>query len=230
MELKDKKGCVKMRLAVFDFNGTIFPKETIPFLIFCWKKYGYSKFRLAKLYLSLIPLIIKYRNPSITKMGKERMKVKFMYKFSKIFDGMNKEEINEYFMKVENEAKNHYNNKVLKEMDKFRDKDFKIIILSGAFIELLKNVGARLEVDDIIGSNILNNNTNKKYSVISGSKKLSALKNKYNTIDIEWNKSYAYADSIDDLKLLKTFGNPVAVNPDKKLLKYAQRNEWKIIN
>ncbi|MGM0446363.1 MAG: HAD family hydrolase [Bacillota bacterium] len=221
-----------MKLAVFDFNGTIFPKETIPFLISCWKKYGYSKFKLFKLYLRLTPLIIKYKNPSITKISKEKMKVKFMYEFSKIFDGMSKEEIAEYFRKVENEAKNHYNKKVLKEMDKYREEDFKIIILSGAFIELLINVGARLEVDDIIGSNILNNNINtkKRYSVISGSKKLGALKNKYSTIDIEWNNSYAYADSIDDLKLLKSFGNPVAVNPDEKLLKYAKRNDWKIIN
>jgi len=229
--LRDKQRlCKKMKLAVFDFNGTIFPKETIPFLIFCWKKYGYSKLKLTKLYLSLTPLIIKYRNPSITKMDKEKMKVKFMYKFSRIFDGMSSEEIDEYFKKVEKEAKNHYNSKVLKEIDKFRNKDFKIIILSGAFIELLKNVGARLEVDDMIGSNILNKNTKNRYSIISGSKKLSALKSKYNTIDIEWNNSYAYADSIDDLKLLKTFGNPVAVNPDEKLLKYAKKNEWKIIN
>jgi len=230
MELKDKKGCANMKLAVFDFNGTIFPKETIPFLISCWKKNGYSKFKLFKLYLSLIPLIIKYKNPSITKLSKEKMKVKFMYKFSNIFDGMSKKEIDEYFIKVENEARKYYNKKVLKEMEKVRENNYKIIILSGAFIELLNNVGDRLDVDDIIGSNILNDNIKKRYSVISGSKKLSALKSKYNTIDIEWNNSYAYADSIDDLKLLKSFGNPVAVNPDEKLLKYAKRNDWKIIN
>lgn len=230
MELKDKKGCANMKLAVFDFNGTIFPKETIPFLISCWKKFGYSKFKLFKLYIKLAPLIIKYKYPKLTKMSKEKMKSEFLKEFSNMFKGMSDSEIDQYFKNVEKEANKYYNKKVLKEMNQFREGNFKIVILSGAFIQLLNNVGKRLEIDDIIGSKILNDNIEEGYSVISGSKKLTALKNKYKNEDIEWDKSYAYADSIDDLELLKQFKNPVAVNPDEKLLNYAKRNSWKIIN
>lgn len=38
--------------------------------------------------------------------------------------------------------------------------------------------------------------------------------------------SYAYSDSVFDLPLLSAVGNPVAVNPDARLLVIARRREW----
>ena len=40
--------------------------------------------------------------------------------------------------------------------------------------------------------------------------------------------SYAYADSHSDLPLLRTVGNPVAVNPDVALYRVAHRRRWPI--
>ena len=31
-----------MKLAIFDFDGTISPQDTLPFLLKQWKKFGYS--------------------------------------------------------------------------------------------------------------------------------------------------------------------------------------------
>jgi HAD superfamily hydrolase (TIGR01490 family) len=42
--------------------------------------------------------------------------------------------------------------------------------------------------------------------------------------------SYFYSDSHNDLPLLKVVDNPVAVDPDKQLSKYAQENNWPIIS
>jgi phosphoserine phosphatase len=41
--------------------------------------------------------------------------------------------------------------------------------------------------------------------------------------------SYFYSDSISDLPLLEKVGNPVCVNPDKKLAKIAINKQWKIL-
>jgi fatty acyl-CoA reductase len=41
-------------------------------------------------------------------------------------------------------------------------------------------------------------------------------------------RSYAYADSHSDLPLLRTVGNPVAVNPDVSLFRVARRRRWPI--
>jgi HAD superfamily hydrolase (TIGR01490 family) len=40
--------------------------------------------------------------------------------------------------------------------------------------------------------------------------------------------SYAYADSHTDLPLLRTVGNPVAVNPDVSLVRVARRRRWPV--
>lgn len=223
---------IELKLAVFDFNGTLFPKETIPFLISCWKKFGYSKLNLYKLYIILAPLIVKYRYPFLTTMSIEEMKVQFMYKFVKIFKGMEQEEIEEYFQKVENEAHKYYNPKVLERLEEFKEKDYEVVLLSGTFEELLAKIRERLEVDNIIGSSILKDREDEldDFSVLSGSIKLKALKKEYNSADIDWDKSYAFADSIDDLSLLQAVGHPVAVNPEKGLKVVAQSENWQIID
>ena len=40
---------------------------------------------------------------------------------------------------------------------------------------------------------------------------------------------YAYSDSITDLPLLETVGNPVAVNPDRALRREAERRGWPVL-
>jgi len=48
-----------MKLAIFDFDGTLFPVETLPFLLSQWKKLKYSKTRYYKTYIFLMPLYLK---------------------------------------------------------------------------------------------------------------------------------------------------------------------------
>jgi hypothetical protein len=38
--------------------------------------------------------------------------------------------------------------------------------------------------------------------------------------------SYGYGDSLNDVPLLETVGNPVAINPDMRLRRYAKRRGW----
>jgi HAD superfamily hydrolase (TIGR01490 family) len=41
--------------------------------------------------------------------------------------------------------------------------------------------------------------------------------------------SYAYTDSASDLPMLRLVGHPVAVNPDKELLRVARREGWQVM-
>lgn len=43
-------------------------------------------------------------------------------------------------------------------------------------------------------------------------------------------KTYFYSDSFNDFPLLNEVSNPVAVNPDAKLLQAAQKNNWTILD
>ena len=46
---------------------------------------------------------------------------------------------------------------------------------------------------------------------------------------IDLSESYGYGDRHTDIPFLSSVGNPIAVNPDRKLHKYARRNRWKIV-
>lgn len=46
---------------------------------------------------------------------------------------------------------------------------------------------------------------------------------------ISLKRSYAYSDSVNDLPLLTLVGNPVVVNPDKQLKRYADAAGWQIL-
>jgi phosphoserine phosphatase len=41
---------------------------------------------------------------------------------------------------------------------------------------------------------------------------------------------FVNANQHTDRYMLETVGNPVAVNPDKKLLRYAKNNKWNVFN
>jgi phosphoserine phosphatase len=43
-------------------------------------------------------------------------------------------------------------------------------------------------------------------------------------------QSWYYGDSIADLPVLSTVGNPVCVNPDKKLLDVAKKRGWQVLS
>ena len=45
---------------------------------------------------------------------------------------------------------------------------------------------------------------------------------------IDLSESYAYSDSVTDAPMLEVVGHPVAVNPDRALLKLARENEWEV--
>ena len=46
--------------------------------------------------------------------------------------------------------------------------------------------------------------------------------------NIDLLRSWAYSDSATDIPMLETVGNPVAVNPDRELLKVARERSWEI--
>jgi HAD superfamily hydrolase (TIGR01490 family) len=61
-----------------------------------------------------------------------------------------------------------------------------------------------------------------------GDQKAEAIRGLAERLGIDLERSYAYSDSITDLPMLETVGNPVAVNPDKELRREAEERGWQI--
>jgi HAD superfamily hydrolase (TIGR01490 family) len=61
-----------------------------------------------------------------------------------------------------------------------------------------------------------------------GPYKAEAMRAEARRLDIDLAASFAYSDSATDIPMLESVGNPVAVNPDRELLKHASAQGWEI--
>lgn len=64
--------------------------------------------------------------------------------------------------------------------------------------------------------------------ILHGRLKAAAVKEICNSENYDLENSYAYSDSISDLPLLSSVGNPVVINPNSELRAVAAKNNWKI--
>ena len=111
----------------------------------------------------------------------------------------------------------------------------RVIIVSGTFTPLLREIGRQLGVKDAVGTPLIVNDG--RYTggcelpVCQGRHKVTRLEAHLDSSgeNILWLESHAYADSYTDLPLLERVGHPVAVYPDPQLATHAQDNGWEII-
>lgn len=223
-----------LRLAIFDFDGTLFPNETLTYLLSQWKKQKYSKYKLFKAYATLMPMYIKYKSGINYGLSKEEMREFAVIEFNRIFQKMTEEEINKYFFNSFNDMKNSLNLSVVEEVNIAKAEGFHTVIISGAYRGFLDYIGTELGIDTVIGTEMFFKDgifdNNKDPDIITGSIKANRLNQHFHPNSINWEESRAYADSIFDLPLLETVGLPVAVRPDNELKIVANQREWRILH
>lgn len=64
---------------------------------------------------------------------------------------------------------------------------------------------------------------------IYGEEKALAIRRLADREGISLEDSYAYSDSASDLPMLRAVGHPVAVNPDRELLRTARQEGWEVL-
>lgn len=107
------------------------------------------------------------------------------------------------------------------------------IMFLSASPDLYLNVfGVRLGADRVVCTRFFDQDghyTGELYSAnCKGDEKRRRLLEQLSPGEIAWNQSYGYGNSIDDVFFLELLGNPVAVNPDRKLRKLAEQRQWSI--
>jgi HAD superfamily hydrolase (TIGR01490 family) len=63
-----------------------------------------------------------------------------------------------------------------------------------------------------------------------GPQKAEAVRELAGEMGIDLASSYAYSDSVTDLPMLEAVGHPVAVNPDRPLLRVARERGWDVVH
>ncbi len=166
----------------------------------------------------------------------EKCRTKWMEDLSRIFKGANREGGQEVFHWVaDNYVFESLRSDVVEILHKHKQSGHMVVIVSGAFTELLEIVGQRLGVPNVIGTKLEVINGRYSGKIIKplcfGENKARLLKEfmERNGLEIDSSASFAYADSIFDVPLLELVDNPVATYPDKDLRQLAEHNGWQVL-
>ena len=77
-----------MKLAIFDFDGTLMRIDTLAYLLSKWTKMGYPRWRQWQAYGLIIGLYVRYKLGLNGRMSNEQIKKTALQKFTRIFTGM----------------------------------------------------------------------------------------------------------------------------------------------
>lgn len=219
-----------MKLAIFDFDGTLFLKDTLPVLGREWIRQKRSRSRYILIYLSIMPLVLLYRAGLISR---EKMKYQAIKRFNRLFTKMSREEIKKFFAEAYPYMEKYFNSQIRKEVELSRSEGFHSVLLSGAYAELMKIVARELEIDTVLAAELsfrdgVFDHTG-EIAFVDGESKLSLLQKAFVQEEVDWQASRSYADSYSDLAVMEIVGEPVAVNPDFQLYAHARKNAWRVI-
>lgn len=107
-----------------------------------------------------------------------------------------------------------------------------IVLLTGSLECLMTPLQRHLQADWLIASRLQISGTRYTGSLNGphprGDNKLHLLRALAPATGFKLSRSYAYADDFSDLPLLQQVGQPVAVNPSRRLRAYARQHSWRI--
>jgi HAD superfamily hydrolase (TIGR01490 family) len=121
-----------------------------------------------------------------------------------------------------------------KEIEQHKENNAHLVILSAATSYICESAKDLLHFDDVICSKMevidgfFSGNPDGSYCY--GDEKLNQVLDYFDKNNFNLKHAFYYTDSYSDLNVLKAVGNPICVTPDKKLKKYAQKNDWPVYN
>ena len=219
-----------MRIALFDFDGTIYPHETFETLRLHMRDNQEYKKYYKHFVVRFAPSYFGYKLKLVPKL---KMQYKALESYVYAFKGMSKEDLEVFFKMVADDMREELRDEILERIDELRKNNYYTILISGAFTPLLEALFPN-KFDHIIGStvNYKNNkvDTKQPFKRVFGTKKIELIRNHFKDQKVDWNESQAYSDSLSDLSMLNLVRQPVAVYPDHSLTKIAEANNWEIIS
>lgn len=222
-----------MKLAIFDFDGTLFPQDTLPFLLKQWSEQKYSKKRLVAICFIIGGLYIRYKLGLNGKMSREMMKRTALQRFTRIYKGMTKAQVDLFFERCAHLIVAHLNKDVVQEVIRVKQQGYHTVILSGCYEDLLAYVGKALDIDTVLGTKMYFENdivdVLTPMDIATGDEKVSKIKAHFKDVDVDLSASCAYADSYSDIAILELVGQPVVVNPDPELKDVLKDKDWRTI-
>ncbi len=219
-----------MRVAIFDFDGTIYKYETYSLMLEVAKHEPRFRKKFKPFYYSIIPAYAGYK---MNLYPEAKMKYVLTQRYLQLLDGMNQQEVEGYMEKIAEKMRGNFNELVLERIEKHHQNADIILVVSGAYTPLLNAALKGLPIDFIIGTDIptIGGRVNARAEIdhIQSKRKTECILKAMKENEVDWLNSYAYGDSIADTPVLEMVGNPVVVCPKGKLQSIAHQRKWQVI-
>jgi len=122
---------------------------------------------------------------------------------------------------------------MLKIVEEHKSKGHDVIIVTSALREIVAPIAEWLTIDELIASEVEIDKD--RYTGIIrrlpvGKMRIQVISDYCIRHNVDIEESFAYSDHYSDIPMLRGVGNPVAVNPERKMRKYAKKHGWKIVD
>lgn len=219
-----------MRVAIFDFDGTLYEKETYQIMMDHLEKHPVHHARYKRFFRAVLP---PYLGHKMKIYPKYKMRERSMQVYLNALKNFTVEELDLFFKELADKMRQDFNPEIVARLKQHAADNVHIMLVSGAFTPLLHFVTKGLPFNQIIGTDIplLNRilDINSPLYHIQGKLKNEQIEFALADKEIDWENSFAYADSYSDLSVLNLVGNPVAVQPEPRLQMIAKKRDWEII-
>ncbi len=220
----------KVRLGIFDIDGTIFRSALFFELFHSLIKRGIFPKRAEK-------EIEKYYLPWFHRTGTgeyDLYKNEIIRLFTKYIKGKRKTEIDAVAQEIIASQKNKVYRFTRDLIRRLKKEDYYLIAVSGSLDDMVRMFCAQFDFDVSFGSH-----TEVKKGIFTGkSIDFTSLYNKDRILNtfikehdmlVDWEHSIGVGDTEGDIRFLKMVGRPIAFNPNKALARHAKKKKWTII-
>jgi HAD superfamily hydrolase (TIGR01490 family) len=211
------------KAAIFDLDGTLIPNTSAEktFFFYLLRSGGLSILNLLQMGAAIWSARGNFHD--MVRMNKRYLRHKKVEKLESV--------ARTYF---EPRIKKLVFPKMLETIQKHREDGAKLLMLSGTLDVIAGCFARELELDGCkAGSLEIKNGkyTGRLKGILPyGMGKLEVLSKLHDEFGFDRNQTILYANVFSDRYVMNAVVDPVAVNPDKKLRKYANKHGWKILD
>ena len=213
-------------VAFFDVDGTL-GSTNIVLTYVAFRNDGASRIERWLRIASVVPKVPYYK--LLDRLSRNLFCTVFYRKYA----GVERAELEAWAERdVERYWRDRLYSQAVSTLEEHRERGHRIGIVSGSLEPVLKPLAQALGADLLLSTEPEMDRSRLTGGLVggplNGEHKAVALRRLSESAGIDLEQCYAYGDSYADKEFLESVGNPVAVNPDRRLRKIAESRGWPI--